>query len=71
MNDIARMFTEHEVAERLGTSVSTVRRCRNATTIDGAVRPMPGWKNVGSEAKPKYVLPAAALLAYMNSLPTA
>lgn len=62
----ALLLTESEVADRIGRSVSTVKRCRLATKSDNAIRPMPGWLNIGSESKPEYRLPESALIDWIE-----
>ena|GEM_PF-5392135 len=66
----ALLLDEYEVAERIHQSVSTVRRCRHATREAGAVRPMPGWRNHGSETKPRYLISEADLITWINQAPT-
>lgn len=67
----ALMLSDHEVAARIGMSVSTVRRARHATSPTGAVRPMPGWRNLGTDAKPVYRISEADLIRWLESAPGA
>lgn len=67
----ALMLSDHEVAARIGMSVSTVRRARHATHTTGAVRPMPGWRNLGTETKPVYRISEADLIRWLESAPGA
>lgn len=67
----ALLLSQREVADRLGQSESTIKRCRLATVPDGAVRPMPGWRNLGSDRKPAFRISEADLIAWINSAPAA
>lgn len=67
----ALLLSQEEVAARTGQSVSTIRRCRVATTTDGAVRPMPGWRNLGSDRKPAFRISEADLISWISQAPAA
>lgn len=67
----ALLLSQEEVAARTGQSVSTIRRCRVATTTDGSVRPMPGWINLGTDAQPKYRISEADLISWISQAPAA
>ena len=67
----ALLLSQKDVADRLGQSESTIKRCRLATVVDGAVRPMPGWRNLGSDRKPALRISEADLITWINSAPAA
>ena len=67
----ALLLSQKEVADRLGQSESTIKRCRLATVVDGAVRPMPGWINLGTDSKPKYRISEADLISWISQAPAA
>ena len=61
------LLTVEEVARAVGLSTKTVERCIDATEVNGAVRPFPGWKRLGR----KRVVPRAALDRWIAGLPDA
>ena len=61
------LLTVEEVARAVGLSTKTIERCIDATAVNGAVRPFPGWKLLGR----KRVVPRAALDRWIAGLPDA
>ena len=61
------LLTVEDVARAVEDVARAVERCIDATAVNGAVRPFPGWKLLGR----KRVVPRAALDRWIAGLPDA